>query len=116
MKKIYLLISFCFFPQFLNAQSCDAPEFTSQQQLDNFKIQNPGCKTILGSVSITGADITNLNGLSNITRVIGDVTIINNATLSNMTGLESLTDINGRLTINNNPAMSNVNGLGALTN
>ncbi|MGG7663695.1 T9SS type A sorting domain-containing protein [Dyadobacter sp. BHUBP1] len=116
MKKIYLLISICLFSQFLNAQSCNAPEFTSQQQLDNFKIQNPGCKTISGSVFVSGADITNLNGLSNITHVMGDVTIINNPTLPNMSGLGALTDINGRLTINNNPALLNVDGLGALTN
>ncbi|MDR6806200.1 hypothetical protein J2Y45_003392 [Dyadobacter sp. BE34] len=116
MKKLYLLISICFFSQYANAQSCDVSDFTSQQQLDNFKIQNPGCKTILGSVTITGADITNLNGLSNITRVIGDVTIVNNPTLPNMNGLGALTDINGRLTINNNSLLSNVDGLGALTN
>jgi len=116
MKKIYLLISICFFSHYTNAQTCDVSDFTSQQQLDNFKIQNPGCKTILGSVTITGADITNLNGLSNITRVIGDVTIVNNPTLPNMNGLGALTDINGRLTINNNSLLSNVDGLGALTN
>lgn len=116
MKKIYLLISICFLSQYVNAQTCNVSDFTSQQQLDNFKIQNPGCKTILGSVTITGADITNLNGLSNITRILGDVTIINNPTLPNMSGLDALTDINGRLTINDNSLLLNVDGLGSLAN
>ncbi len=116
MKKIYLLLFIFLFSQYVNAQVCTAPTFTTQQQIDNFKIQNPGCKTISGSVTISGADITNLNGLSNISTITGSVMIANNTVLSNLTGLGSLEEVVGRLTIINNPSLLNVNGLGALTN
>lgn len=116
MKKIYLLLSIFLFSQYANAQVCTAPTFTTQQQIDNFKIQNPGCKAISGSVTISGADITNLNGLSNISTITGSVMIANNTVLSNLTGLGSLEEVIGRLTIINNPSLLTVNGLGALTN
>jgi len=116
MRKIYLLFFILFFSSYGKAQVCTAPAFTSQQQIDNFKIQNPGCKTISGDVVISGADITNLNGLSNISTITGGVMIANNAALSNLTGLGSLEEVIGRLTIINNPSLVNVDGLGALTN
>jgi hypothetical protein len=116
MKKIYLLLFACLFSQYVNAQVCTAQTFANQQQLDNFKIQNPGCTTISGDVIISGSDIANLNGLSNITKINGNVQIFSNAALTTMTGLGALTDITGRLTINNNPALLNVDGLGALIN
>ena len=38
----------------------------TQNQVDSFPINYPGCTEIDGYLTISGADITNLNGLSNI--------------------------------------------------
>ncbi|GGC05304.1 CBM96 family carbohydrate-binding protein [Dyadobacter sediminis] len=114
MKKIALLFFICFFAKHANAQSCQAPSFTSQQQIDDFKIQNPACKIISGNVLISGIDITNLNGLSEITAIHGNLTIANNEFLANLIGLGSLASVEGRLTISDNPSLRDVNGLESL--
>ena len=45
----------------LYSQSClpDGITFSTQQQIDNFQIDYPGCSEIEGSVIINGNDITN---------------------------------------------------------
>lgn len=67
-------------------------------------------------MTINGSNITNLNGLSNITSITGSVMIANNTILSSISGLAALTEITGRLTIIENPILPNVDGLGALVN
>ena len=70
MKKLTLIIltfSFLLFTFYLNAQSPCLPEgitFTTQEQIDSFQINYPGCTEIEGDVQICGNDITNLNGLN----------------------------------------------------
>jgi len=115
MKKIALLVFTFLFVQYVNAQTCTAPYFKNQQQIDNFKIQNSNCKTISGNVTINGSDITNLNGLSGISLIQGSFTISENPVLTNLIGLESLVSVGGRLTISDNPALQDVSGLESLT-
>lgn len=115
MKKIALLIFTFIFVQNANAQTCTAPSFKSQQQIDDFKIQNPNCKTISGNVNINGSDITNLNGLFGISSIKGNFTISKNPVLTNLIGLESLVSVGGRLDISDNPALQDVSGLESLT-
>ena len=104
--------------------------FTTQEEVDEFITENPTLTVITGNIIIRGGhDITNLNGLSNITKINGDLIIgsfdnyntegqlVNNGNynLSSLTGLHSLTEVGGNLIIQNNPVLENLSGLNALT-
>src|SRR5688572_32052319 len=103
MKEILLSLSLFLltFSQALDAQHCipTVIVFTTQDQVDNFPSNYPGCTTIDGSVGITGSEIYNLNGLSQLTAIGGDV-LINADSLSDISGLAGLTTIGGSLTMN----------------
>ena len=71
MKTRPTIVSIAFFIAFSaihlcsSSQSC-LPEritFTIQAQIDNFQTNYPNCTEIEGVVTISGNDITNLNGL-----------------------------------------------------
>ena len=44
--------------------------FTTQEEIDNFQSNYPGCNEIEGDVEINGDDITNLNGLNVLTSMV----------------------------------------------
>ncbi len=92
--------------------------FTTQEEIDNFQSNYPGCIEIEGDVTINGDDITNLDGLDVITAiggmlVIGDTLYPYNGNpmLTNLEGLESLTSIEGSLHISGNSSLVNTTGL-----
>jgi hypothetical protein len=92
--------------------------FTSQAQIDNFGQQYNYCTEIKGYVVIhesTAGDITNLNGLSNITKIDGYLNIYTNSHLKYLTGLDNLTEIGGYLNLYNNDYLKNINALSNLT-
>jgi len=141
MKKIFfILIASIITSAHLSAQSC-LPEgiiFETQEQIDSFPINYPGCTTIEGSVEVYSYYIINLNGLSNLDSILGNLNInhsnvygdlsgldnlayvggnlflINVDYLENLEGLENLTYINGDLRINGNYRLSTLNGLNNL--
>ncbi len=93
--------------------------FESQYDLDYFLAQYPSCTTIQGNVTIIdddGANITNLNGLQNITTITGSLTISANYGLSTLGGLENLEQIGGTLMIINNGILESLEALSNLTN
>jgi len=70
-----------------------------------------GCD-VAGSLSIqNGFDITNLNSLSNLTSVLGNVDIGGNNALTNLDRLSNLTSVGGDLSIYANSALTNCEGL-----
>jgi photosystem II stability/assembly factor-like uncharacterized protein len=111
--------------------------FTTQEQIDNFQANYPGCTEIEGDVTIYYGDITNLNGLNiltviggylsiyselssleglnNINFIGGGVHLESNPNLTNLIGLESLTSIGGNLTIVSNWNLESFTGLNNLT-
>ena len=96
MKKSLTPIIFCLMMAItVYGQHCipSAIVFTTQVQVDNFPTDYPGCTIIDGNVGITGNDITNLDGLTQITQIGGSVQIINMNSLNNIDGLNSLTHI-----------------------
>ncbi len=112
-----------------NASGCNNPEevtascnsspscsddliiFNSQAQIDNFAINNPNCTVIAGDVNIINStDISNLNGLNQITSIEGDLWVDNNTLLTDFAGLENLTSIGGVLYIASNPMLSGFAG------
>ncbi len=117
------LLAFAFFAQASQAQ-CPQTDlfFSTQQDLDNFLIANPNCTEVAGSVTLQGpgfgsAAFTNLNGLSHITSIGGNLTITGASELLNLDGLSQLTSIGGWLIIEasqltNLDALSNLSWVG----
>jgi len=92
--------------------------FSSQIQIDNFATDYPGCTEILGDVYITessSGNITNLNGLSVVNSIGGELDISFNSALSNLNGLGNLTSIGEDMQIYYCDALTNLNGLENLT-
>ena len=88
MKKLLFTIIVCLFSLSLLSQSC-LPEgitFSTQEQIDNFQTDNPGCTEIEGDVTISGNDITNLNGLNVVTSIGGNLIVRHNEALTSLTG------------------------------
>ena len=90
--------------------------------------QGSNCDTFLGSqaevdafdctsipyLTIQGADITNLNGLSELVSVDGELGIFTNDVLTDVSGLAGLTSA-GELSFVTNPVLTNLDGLTSLT-
>ncbi len=74
--------------------------FTSQNDVDEFKLNFPNCTDYEGdiriNVSSTSGHITSLQGLSNLERISGELQIIGNssgASLTNFGGLQNLREV-----------------------
>ena len=90
--------------------------FTTQEQIDDFQSNYPGCTEIEGSVEITNdglSEITSLAGLSVLTS-IGGFLNIHNTSLTSLIGLEGLTSIGGFLALRYNNLLITIQGLGNL--
>ena len=85
--------------------------FNFQEDVDNFHIYYPSCDTIDGSVTISGCYITNLNGLSLLTSIGGELSIHDNPNLISLSGLDNVTSIEGSIKINNNHDLTSLSGL-----
>ena len=115
MKKFYLLIIAFLAINSAMAQGC-LPEgitFTTQEQIDNFQTDYPGCTEIEGDVHVKneGDIITNLNGLSILTSIGGYLVIELNNELTSLSGLDNVTSIGGFLWIDNSIALTSLSGL-----
>jgi hypothetical protein len=88
---------------------------SSQADVDAFN-----CTEITGSLYISGADITDLSPLQNLTKV-GRLFITENtnlATVDGLSGLREITLMSGfpyAIGISGNPSLKNLDGLGSLT-
>ena len=110
-----LFLSVSFSPP-VYAQNCIPDDITlsSQADIDNFQANHGSCDQMVQGLTIEGGDILNLNGLSAITSIGGDLKIERNPALVNLDGLHALNRV-GSLSISNNVALTNVAGLTALT-
>ena len=88
-------------------------EFRAQAEIDSFKIIYSNYSKIDGEVSIGGYDITNLNGLSNITAISASLTI-SYCSLTNLLGLDNLAFIGEHLSIGADSIINSLNGLEGL--
>jgi len=118
MKNILLLALLLLNSTLLTAQSSCLPDgitFTTQQQVDNFPVDYPGCTVIEGSVIIgTNNDdnsINDLSGLSQLDTIAGFLSITHNASLENLYGLDHLTHIGEGLGIQYNDNIASLSGL-----
>ena len=118
MKKISVFFILVFTIQLATySQGClpNGISFSSQAEIDNFQTNYPGCTEIEGHVSISGNDITNVDGLSTITSIGGYLEIIYNPSLSNVTGLEGITSVDGYIALYYNDALTTLAGFKNLT-
>ena len=83
---------------------------TRQSEVDSFPINYPGCDVVEGSLTISGDDIVNLNGLIGIKKVIYQLEIKNNPSLVNFNGLNTLKSAE-ILYVSNNNSLLNFLGL-----
>jgi hypothetical protein len=97
----------------ITAGKCDSFFFNTQASIDNFSVAYPNCNSFINGITISGTDITNLNGLSAITDSYS-LDIINNPLLTNISGLSGLKSL-VYLNVENNGLLENLSGLGALT-
>ncbi len=98
--------------------------FSGQTDIDNFHTAFPDCIELAGNVTINGGDITNLNGLNEITSIGGSLFIYGNMMLTSLAGLDGLNSVEGSLSIGKryfgqggigNPSLSSLTGLNSLT-
>jgi hypothetical protein len=88
--------------------------FSSQTNIDNFPIDYPGCATISGNLTIQSNNITNLNGLSSITSITGNLRFNNADMLSDISGLSNLTMVGLDFRILNCASITSLSGLTSL--
>jgi hypothetical protein len=120
MKKLTLLFVLALITKaIVYSQPC-LPEgitFTTQEQIDSFQVNYPDCTEIEGNVEIgsypPNSSITNLDGLSEITYIHGQFSIIHNELLSDFSGLDSLKYCFDLQMVGNN-SIVNLNGFNSL--
>ena len=111
----------CRFPEEVEAacSNClpDGVDFDTQEDIDNFQTNFPNCTEVEGSVDIgkSGCNITNLNGLSVLTSIGGDLDIRYCDYLVSLEGLDNVTSIGGGLSITHVDSITNLSGLDNLT-
>jgi len=113
MKKIIIGIVFLLAGVAAGAQTC-YPEgvlFSNQGQINGFHTLNPGCTHIEGDVTISGYNITNLDGLYGINQIDGSLRIECNEMLTTLEGLSTLMWIGGNLYVAENLVLPNLTGL-----
>jgi hypothetical protein len=102
MKAFLTLICILLVIDSTNAQFPADVYFSNQAEIDNFQDRYPNLTDIDGNVIICDgntAEITNLNGLSLLTSIGGNLEISNNKALITLSGLHNLASIGGNLII-----------------
>ena len=116
MKKlIVILLLVGFIHTVSKSQGClpDGIEFAFQNEIDSFSINYPNCSEVIGSLIISGNDISNLTGLNSLTSVGGNLKFFNTDSISNLHGLHNIVYVGGKLSIT---ALSGINDLTGLDN
>lgn len=102
LTRLLFSLFLTFFVQAAKAQTClsNGIIFDSQEQVDSFPINYPGCSVVLGDVKIgSSMNINNLNGLVQIEAIKGDLIFLSNPLLTSLAGLDGLKTIKGNLEI-----------------
>lgn len=98
------------------AQPCwpDGIQIQSQFDVDNLASLSQGCSSVAGSVTISGPNITNLDSLSWITAIDGNLWIYMNPALTSLQGLSNLVSVSGTVNLFGNGSLENLAGLNNL--
>lgn len=118
--KVFIIIAIALLTiNMVKAQGC-LPEgitFSSQAEIDDFQTNYPGCTHILGNVTISNTisyNIENLNGLSPLEAVDGNLLIKENYGLLSFNGLNNLKRVGGNFSSLYNYFIADLQGLESL--
>ncbi|MBM1107506.1 T9SS type A sorting domain-containing protein [Aurantibacter crassamenti] len=119
MKNFIISLFLIFSSTYVFGQ-CPTTEIfiNNQQDIDSFAANYPNCTELTNNLVLQGPGITNLNGLSQITEITGNLVIggFNVGTsLINLIGLDNLETVTGKLDINRNANLETLTGLSKLT-
>ena len=112
MKKIWIIVLLVLSISNVKSQGC-LPEgitFSAQAQIDYFSVVYPGCTEIEGNLTLgeTGNNLENLEGLSVLTKVHGNLTITRLQNVTSLSGLHNIDSIGGDLIISLNADLVNL--------
>lgn len=115
-RKIAFVLFILWTVNAVSAQTCPGSPLTlsTQAQVNNFPNNYPGCTEVNVSVTVSGSNITNLNGLNQLQSITKSLFILNCSSLTSLAGLSNLSNIGVELTIDNCDALTNLNGLESL--
>ena len=110
MKRCFIALLFLF--SYLSALSttCGPIDLGSQTDVDNFRMNNPGCDTINGNLHIHGASVVNLDSLIGLVHITGNLQI-DTTSLTSLSGLEGILTAPSIITIDTNHMLLNFNAL-----
>ncbi|MDA7583900.1 proprotein convertase P-domain-containing protein [Luminiphilus sp.] len=98
------------------AAACSSTNYSLKTQAEVDALGATGCDSVAGDLQISNStDITNLDGLANITSVGDLLNISNNDSLTTLDGLANIISVGGGLSILGNDALTNLDGLANIT-
>lgn len=100
MRNIYFFI-LLFIGGNINGAFGQIINLNSQTEVDNFSSSDTLAASLNIETTVVSDPITNLSNLSNITRIVGGLSIQNNPTLKSIDELSNLTSIGGIRVMNN---------------
>ena len=111
----FLVITTTFYSP-LWAVDCEpmSMSLNTQAEVDSFQNTYGPCDRVL-TLHVEGADISNLDGLSELTGIGSGLHIQNNTNLTSVDGFSSLTNVTRNLWIQNNTRLASLDGLSSLT-
>ena len=123
MRYLFLCLTFVLFcaPLESKAVDCDVTgelKLTSQDAVDTFATDYGECDTMPNGLTIDSNVITQVDGLSNLVTIKGDLKLFSSQ-LSDISGLSNLTTIEGDLRIGDGSegtALTNLDALSNVTN
>lgn len=111
MKKFYILINLILF---ININSyAQSITLNTQEEIDNFSQNYPDLIELSGDLTITGNDIQNLTGLSQI-KIVNGLIITDCSSLLNLNGLNNLESIGWWIEISNNNQLTSLDDFESL--
>ena len=91
MDKIKFLVAVFLLSVFsnLNAQSClsNGISFANQGQVNDFRMNYPGCKIIEGGITVNDTGVSNFDSLIDLTTIEGTLYLNDNSSI-NLQGLQ----------------------------
>jgi hypothetical protein len=110
IRTIYILIVLFFFTQCEKSIYLGDIQFSTQNEIQDF--EKSGYSRVTGSVRVHGDDIINLNGLSRLNAIEGDLVIEYNKSLIDIDeGLSNLSYVGRDISIWENSELSKIDGL-----
>jgi hypothetical protein len=114
--KIAVLLLVGIFPGRAWTVDCTPADITlsTQSEVDNFQTNHGPCDRVTGLLTIDGAEIENVNGLSALTSVGDGLRFLIATSLNNVDGLSSLSSISGYLFFTDSDSLTQIDGLSNL--